>query len=35
MPLMAFPGNGLLTSAQEELHQLRDEVKRLRMERDI
>lgn len=31
----AFPGNGRLTSAQEELPQLRDEVKRLRMERDI
>jgi transposase len=32
---MAFPGNGRLSSAQEELHQLHDEVKRLRMERDI
>ena len=31
----AFPGNGRLTSEQEELRQLRDEVKRLRMERDI
>ena len=31
----AFPGNGRLTSAQEELHQLRDEVKWLRMERDM
>ena len=32
---MAFPGNGRLSSEQEELRQLRDEVKRLRMERDI
>jgi transposase len=31
----AFPGNGHLPSAQAELRQLRDEVKRLRMERDI
>ena len=31
----AFPDNGRLSSAQEALHQLRDEVKRLRMERDI
>jgi transposase len=31
----AFPGNGRLTAAQEALHQLRDAVKRLRMERDI
>jgi transposase len=31
----AFPGNGRLSSEQEELRQLRDEVKRLRMERDI
>ena len=31
----ALPGNGRLTSEQEELRQLRDEVKRLRMERDI
>jgi transposase len=31
----AFPGNGRLTLEQEELRQLRDEVKRLRMERDI
>jgi transposase len=30
-----FPGNGRLTPEQEELRQLRDEVKRLRMERDI
>jgi transposase len=31
----AFPGNGRLAAEHEELHQLRDEVKRLRMERDI
>jgi transposase len=31
----AFPGNGRLTAEQEELRQPRDEVKRLRMERDI
>jgi transposase len=31
----AFPGNGRLSSEQEELRQLRDEVTRLRMERDI
>jgi transposase len=31
----AFPGNGRLTSEQEELRPLRDEVKRWRMERDI
>ena len=31
----AFPGHGHLPPAQEELRQLRDEVKRLRMERDI
>jgi transposase len=31
----AFPGNGRRTSEQEELPQLRDEVKRLRMEREI
>jgi transposase len=31
----AFPGNGRLTPEQAELRQLRDEVKRLRMERDI
>lgn len=31
----AFPGNGRLASEQEELCQLRDKVKRLRMERDI
>jgi transposase len=31
----AFPGNGHLPPDQEELRQLRDEVKRLRMERDM
>ena len=31
----AFPGNGHLPPDQEELRQLRDEVKRLRMERDL
>jgi transposase len=31
----AFPGNGRRTEEQAELYQLRDEVKRLRMERDI
>jgi transposase len=31
----AFPGNGRCTPEQAELRQLRDEVKRLRMERDI
>jgi transposase len=31
----AFPGNGRLTLAQEALPQLRDEVKRLRRERDM
>ena len=31
----AFPGNGHLPPDQEELRQLRDDVKRLRMERDI
>ena len=31
----AFPGNGRLTPDQEALRQLRDEVKRLRMERDM
>jgi transposase len=34
-PQAAFPGNGRLTPEQDELRQLRDEVKRLRMERDI
>ena len=31
----AFPGNGKLTPADEEMRRLREEVKRLRMERDI
>jgi transposase len=31
----AFPGNGRLTPEPTELRQLRDEVKRLRMEREI
>lgn len=31
----AFPGNGRLRPEQEELHRLRQENKRLRMERDI
>jgi transposase-like protein len=31
----AFPGNGRMASDQEELQWLRDENKRLRMERDI
>lgn len=31
----AFSGNGRMASAQEELQRLRDENKRLRMERDI
>jgi len=31
----AFPGNGRLTPDQEALRQLREENKRLRMERDI
>ena len=31
----AFPGNGHLTLEQDELRQLRAEVKRLRMEREI
>jgi transposase len=31
----AFPGNGRLASEQEELRQLREENKRLKMERDI
>jgi transposase len=34
-PHGAFPGHGRLTPEQEELHRLRDENKRLRMERDI
>ena len=31
----AFPGNGKLPADQEELRQLREEVRKLRMERDI
>ena len=31
----AFPGNGRMTSEKEELHQLRHDNKRLRMEREI
>ena len=31
----AFPGNGKLPPADEEMRRLREEVKRLRMERDI
>jgi transposase len=31
----AFPGKGRLSPDQEELHRLREENKRLRMERDI
>jgi transposase len=31
----AFSGNGRLSPAQEELHRLRQENKRLRMEREI
>ena len=31
----AFPGKGNLSSEKEELYQLRKEVKRLRMEREI
>jgi transposase len=31
----AFPGNGRLRPDQEELHRLRQEKKRLRMEREI
>jgi transposase len=34
-PQAAFRGNGHLTPEQEELRQLREENKRLRMERDI
>ena len=34
-PPAAFPGHGRLTLEHNELRQLRDEVKRLRMERDI
>jgi transposase len=32
---VAFPGNGRMSSDQEELRRLRDENKRLRLERDI
>ena len=31
----AFPGNGHVSSEKEELYRLREENKRLRMERDI
>ena len=31
----AFPGNGKLTPENEELHRLRKEVAKLKMERDI
>ena len=31
----AFAGNGKLTAHEEELRQLREEVRKLRMERDI
>jgi len=31
----AFPGNGRVSPAQEELYRLQEEKKRLRMERDI
>jgi transposase len=31
----AFPGKGRLSADQEELHRLREENKRLRMEREI
>ena len=31
----AFPGNGRVLPAQEELHRLQEENKRLRIERDI
>jgi transposase len=31
----AFPGKGRLSAEQEDLHRLRQENKRLRMERDI
>jgi transposase len=34
-PHGACPGHGRLTPEQEELHRLREEHKRLRMERDI
>lgn len=31
----AFPGKGYMTAEKEELHRLREENKRLRMEREI
>jgi transposase len=31
----AFPGNGRVSPAQEELQRLREDHKRLRMERDM
>jgi transposase len=31
----AFPGNGRVWPEQDELHRLRNENKRLRMERDV
>jgi transposase len=31
----AFPGNGHVAPAKEELHRLREENKRLRLERDV
>jgi transposase len=34
-PQAACPGNGHLTPEQDEIRPLRDEVKRLQMERDI
>jgi transposase len=34
-PQAAFPGNGHVAPAQEELHRFREENKRLRMERDV
>lgn len=34
-PENAFPGKGFMTPEKEELHRLRNEVKRLEMERDI
>ena len=34
-PQTAFPGNGRLTPDQEDLRQLREENKRLKMEREI
>ena len=34
-PHAAFPGNGRVAPEQDELHRLRNENKRLRMERDV